>query len=158
MSSRLVAGLAGALLCALVAGCGGASKPRLTPNQYRAQLVVVARNAVKAQADVAAGLRAKSVAELRSRLTRFADAEKKLGDEVAALKPPKNAEAANATLASGEHHAADAIGSLVSKLSGATSVPAALGIVGKDQGNAKAGREVGRAVATLRKLGYTPGS
>ena len=144
------------LLVALVAGCGGSS--RLSPSVYRARLATIGREATSVQAAVEQGLHAKSVAELRRRLSSFAGATQKLGDEVAALKPPKNAEAANALLARGEHDTAGATRAVLPHLAKLKSVKAALRLLNKSQGNAKGSRELDQALAELKKLGYTKGS
>jgi hypothetical protein len=153
---HLVGGIALLLLLALVAGCGGSS--RLSPSAYRAQLVTIGREANKAQTQVEKGLHAKSVAEIRTRLSTFANAAQKLGDEVAALKPPNNAEAANALLARGEHDTANATRTVLPQLATLKSVKAALSVLNKSQSNAKDGRELDQALAELKKMGYTNGS
>src|SRR5438477_6445815 len=106
----LYAATALVLIGVLVAGCGGSS--RLSASAYRARLATIAKQADAVQTGVEKALNAKSVAELRKRLTLFAAAEDRLGDEVGKLKPPKNAEAANAELARGEHDIAAAVRSL----------------------------------------------
>ena len=140
----------------VVAGCGGSS--RLSPDAYRVKLAAIGHEANQAQAQVEKGLQAKSLAELQARLTTFAGAEQKLGDEVAALKPPKNAEAANALLARGEHDTASATRAVLPQLAKLTSVKAALSVLNKSQGNAKGGHELDQALAELKKLGYATGS
>jgi hypothetical protein len=89
----------------LLAGCGGSSS-RLSAGAYRAELAKIKQQSNSAQAQVAQGLQAKTVAELRQRLDAFAAASQRIGDEVAKLKAPKNAEAANAELAQGERETA----------------------------------------------------
>ena len=153
---QLVGGIALLLLLALVAGCGGSS--RLSPSAYRAKLAALGREANTAQAQVEKGLHAKSVAEIQKRLSIFADAAHKMGDEVAALKPPKNAETANALLARGEHDTASATRAVLPGLAKLKSVKAALSFLNKSQGNAKGGRELDQALAELKKMGYTRGS
>ena len=153
---HLVGGMALLLLLALVAGCGGSS--RLSPSAYRAKLATIGREANKAQAQVEKGLHATSVAEIRTRLSTFANAAQKLGDQVAALKPPKNAEAANALLARGEHDTASATRAVLPQLAKLKNVKAALSFLNKSQGNAKGGRELDQALAELKKMGYTKGS
>lgn len=153
---HLVGGIALLLLLALVAGCGGSS--RLSPSAYRTKLAAIGREAKQAQAQVEQGLHAKSVAELRTRLSSFASAAQKLGDEVAALKPPKNAEAANILLARSEHDTASATRAVLPQLAKLKSVKAALRLLNKSQGNAKGGRELDQALTELKKLGYAKGS
>ena len=144
------------LLVGLVAGCGGSA--RLSPNAYRARLATIGREANGAEAGVERGLHAKTVVELRQRLGSFARAAQKLGDEVGALKPPKNAETANALLARGEHDTASATRAVLPHLAKLKSVKAALSLLNKSQGNAKGGSELDEALAELKKLGYTKGS
>jgi hypothetical protein len=153
---HLLGGIALLLLLAVVAGCGGSS--RLSPSAYRAKLAAIGREANTAQAQVEKGLHAKSVAEIRTRLSTFANATQKLGDEVAALKPPKNAEAANALLARGERDTASATRAVLPRLAKLNSVKAALSLLNKAQGNAKGGGELDQALAELKKLGYAKGS
>ena len=153
---HLVGGIALLLLLALVAGCGGSS--RLSPSAYRAKLATIGREANTAQTQVEKGLRAKSVAEIRTLLSNFADTVQNLGDEVAALKPPKNAEAANTLLARGEHDTATATRAVLPQLAKLKNVKAALSFLNKSQGNAKGGRELDQALAELKKMGYTKGS
>jgi hypothetical protein len=152
----LVGGIAPLLLLALVAGCGDSS--RLSPSAYRTKLATIGREANTAQTQVEKGLQAKSVAEIRTRLSTFANAAQKLGDEVAALKPPKNAEAANALLAQGEHDTANATRAVLPQLAPLKSVKAALSVLNKSQGNANGGRELDQALTELKKMGYANGS
>ncbi len=153
---HLVGAIALLLLLALVAGCGGSS--RLSSSAYRAKLAAIGRDANTAQGQVEKGLHAKSVAEIRTRLSTFANTAQKLGDEVAALKPPKNAQAANALLAQGEHDTASATRAVLPQLAKLKSVKAALSLLNKSQGNAKGGRELDQALTELKKMGYTNGS
>jgi hypothetical protein len=155
-SRSLVAGMALALVCALLAGCGGSG--RLSRSAYRARLATIAKEADKAQADVEKGLTAKSLAELRARLKAFVTAEGRLGDEVSRLKPPKDAEAANAELARGEHDTAAAVRSALPQLATFTSPKAAIAFLSKGLAQPKGGHEVDHALAQLKKLGYTEGS
>jgi len=85
----------------LLTACGGSGSDRLSASDYRAHLAIVAKESNAAQHAVEAGLQAKSVPQLVRVLTHFKAAEKPIGDEVAALKPPTNAETANASLAAG---------------------------------------------------------
>jgi hypothetical protein len=149
---------AGALVlpCALLAGCGGSG--RLSASAYRARLVELGREATTAQTEVEKGLRAKTVAELRRRLRTFADAEQRLGDEVAKLKPPKNAEPANAELARGERDLANEIRAVEPRLAKLKTVNEAVRFLNKNVGSARGGREVDHALRQLRKLGYATGS
>src|SRR5437764_7417064 len=89
-----------------VTACGGASHKTLSPTQYKAKLAALDRQDSKAHAGFDSLPHAKSVAAMRSGLTMFAAAEARLGDEVAALKPPAKAAAANVALAKAFHDTA----------------------------------------------------
>ncbi|TMM13055.1 MAG: hypothetical protein E6F98_06985 [Actinobacteria bacterium] len=85
----------------LVSACG--SSGRLSVSEYRAHLRTVAKESDAAQHAVENGFRATSVPQLVKVLTVFGTAQKRIGDEVAALMPPKDADGANAELATGLH-------------------------------------------------------
>ena len=153
---KLRALVALALLCALVAACGGGSK-RLSQSDYRARVAALADESSRAQANAQQALQATSVGDLQSRLRQFADAEDRIGDKVGRLKPPKNAEAANAELARGFHDTASEIRDAVQGLSKFSTPVAAIGSL-RSLGNANGGREIDDALAKLKKLGYTKGS
>lgn len=144
------------LLGVVAAGCGSAS--RLSPSAYRARLAAVAKEADKAQHSVEQALQAKTPAEIRTRLTAFAAADDRIGDELGALKPPKDAEAANAALAQAEHNTASAVRSVLPRLARAKTAKAAIGLLQHDQQAAKAGQQLDAALSRLHKLGYTQGS
>jgi CheY-like chemotaxis protein len=93
---------------------------------YKTRLATIAKEANKAQHDVEQGLQAKTVGELHSRLAAFAVGDQKLGDEVAALKPPKDAEQANAALAKAEHDNAAAVRALLPRVAKARTPKAAV--------------------------------
>ena len=143
-------------LALVLAACGGSS--RLSASAYRTELAKIGKQANEAQAQVEKGLSAKSVAELRARLSAFANADDRLGDEVSRLKPPKNAQAANAELARGEHDTASATRSAVAKVAKMKNVKEALGFLNRSLGNANGAHELDHALSELRKLGYAKGS
>jgi hypothetical protein len=145
-----------ALSGVLVSGCGGSG--RLSPSDYRTRLSTIGKEAGRAQRDVEKGLSAKTVEELRRRLSAFAAASKRLGDEVAKLEPPKNAEAANAELARGERDLAGDVRAVDPQLAKLKSVKSALAFLGRHLRSTKGAREVDHALRQLRKLGYTRGS
>jgi hypothetical protein len=149
--------LAAALAAALLAGCGGGSG-RLSKSDYRAKLATLSREADRAQSDVEKGLRAKSVRELHARLIAFAAASRRLGDEAAKLKPPKDAEAANGELVRGEHDTAQATRAAAAAITKLRTPRAAIAYLQTSLGNAKGAHELDDALAKLKKLGYTKGS
>src|SRR5438874_13559192 len=91
----------------LASACGGSG--RLSASDYRAHLQTIARESDAAQHAVEKGFQATSVPQLVKVLSVFGAAEKRIGDEVAALKPPKDAEAANTELAQGQHDTASEV-------------------------------------------------
>lgn len=90
-------------------------------------------------------------------LRRYGAAEDRIGNEVSKLKAPKNADAANAELARGEHDDAAEIHALLPKLAMFKTVQQAFGYLQKI-GHTKGGQEQDEAIAKLKKLGYTTGS
>jgi hypothetical protein len=138
----------------LVAGCGGGDGGRLSADEYRTQLAAIGKEATKAEAEVAKGLHAKTLGELRDQLDKFAAMEEHIADEVDALKPPKDADAANHELAQGEHELAGELHAILPKVAKATSVKAALALVNHDAVAAAAGQKVDHALTQLKGLGY----
>lgn len=158
MASRnLFAVTALALVCGLLPGCGGGSS-RLSRGAYRARLATLAKEANKVQTDLEKARQAKSVSEIEARLKAFASADDRLGDEVSRLKPPKDAEAANAELARGEHDLAAAVRSVLPRVAKFTSPKAAIAFLSTSLGNVKGAHELDEALGQLKKLGYTTGS
>jgi hypothetical protein len=155
-SRNLAAVTALALVCSLLAGCGGSS--RLSRSANRARLATLGKEANKVQADVEKAFEAKSVAEIEMRLKSFAAADDRLGDEVSRLRPPKDAEAANAELARGEHDTSASVRAVLPRVAKFSSPKAAIAFLNSTVGNAKGGHELDQALSQLRKLGYTTGS
>lgn len=86
-------------------------------------------------------------------LTSFASVERRIGDEVAGLKSPKNAEAANMELASGFHDAAAEVQTFVPRVEKVPTAKAAISFLQKTA-QTKGGRELDDALASLKRLGY----
>jgi hypothetical protein len=135
----------------LVSACGGSS--RLSASAYRAHLATVAKESDTAQHNVEKGFQATSVAQLAKLLVRFAAAEKRIGDEVAGLKAPKDAVAANTELANGLHDTASEAEAIAPKVEKMPSAKAAIAFLQKSA-QTKGGRELDDALAKLKKLGY----
>jgi len=148
--------LALALLCPLAAACGGSSRP--SAGAYRAKLATIATEADKAQHNVEQALQARTVATIHARLSAFAAADERLGDQIDALKPPTDAEQANTALANAEHDMADTVRSLLPRIAQARTAKAALTLLQNDKQAAKTGQELDAALSQLKKLGYTKGS
>jgi hypothetical protein len=140
----------------LLAACGGGS--RLSQDAYRTKLAQVKQEAASAQASVAKGLQAKTLAELRGRLDAFAESTQRIGDEVANFKPPQNAEAANTELADGLHETARATRDASKQITSLHTPREAIGYLEHSALNKKGARQVDEALTKLRQLGYTSGS
>lgn len=158
MTRRPLAAIVLVSSCAiLVAGCGGGSS-RLSAADYKARLATLSSEANQAQAAVDKALSAKTVVDVEAGVSAFADDEDKLGDEVAKIKAPKDADAANARLAKGLHDLASEIRAALPDLSKQTSTKAAIAFLDKNLNSAPGARGVDEALAELKKLGYTTGS
>ena len=134
-----------------VSACGGSG--RLSGSDYRAHLETLGKEADAAQGAVEKGFQATSVPQLVRVLSAFGAAEKRMGDEVAALKPPKDAETANTELANGEHDSASEVQALLPKIRQMPSAKAAIAYL-KKAPPPKGGREIDKGLADLKKLGY----
>jgi hypothetical protein len=156
---KAVALLAATLATIALSGCGGSGGGgTLSKSDYRTKLRALGHEAQQAQANVQKGLSANTVAELHARLLAFAATAQHLGDEVAALKPPKDAEAANAELANGEHDSARAVRAAAAAIQNSKTPAAALAYLQKSLSNAKGAHELDEALTKLKNLGYTTGS
>ena len=140
----------------LLTACGGGS--RLSQSAYRTKLAQVKQEAASAQASVALGLQAKTLAELRGRLDAFAESTQRISDEVAKLKPPQNAEAANTELADGLHETARATRDASKAVAGLHTPREAITYLEQSPLNKKGARQVDEALTRLKQLGYTSGS
>jgi hypothetical protein len=107
----------------LVSACGGSGgggsssgSNQLSASAYKAHLQTIGKESNKAQHAVEKGFRATSVPQLVTVLTAFGAAEKRIGDQVAAFKPPTNAEAANTELAQGEQDSAAEVQAILPKI------------------------------------------
>jgi len=154
------------LVVLLLAACGSSGgsnstttqQPRLSAAAYGNRITQIGKEASAAQALVAKGLHAKTVAELSQRVGRFAADTQRIGDEVAKLNPPKNAEAANTQLAQGLHDIATATKAASVKLAKMKTVQAAVQYLEHSSAAQKGSNEVTGALTTLDQLGYSGGS
>ena len=153
-----IAAVAVLLLAACGGGGGGGSTTQLSPTAYRAAIAKVKTEAAKAQSDVGQGLHAKTPEQLKQRVDAFAAATQRIGDEVADLKPPQNADAANTQLAHGLHDIAAATRAASTKIATMKSTQAAIAYLEHARGPVQGSHEVVGALAKLQKLGYTTGS
>jgi hypothetical protein len=145
-----------------VGGCGGggsgsSTTSRLSKAAYRSQLAKISKQADAAHGAIEkGGPSATKVSQVQALLRRYAAAEARIGNEVAKLKAPADAEAANAELARGERDDAAEIRALLPKLSKYKTVQQAFGFLQK-LGHTKGGQEQDEALGKLKKLGYTSG-
>jgi hypothetical protein len=153
---RGVALCSAAFAVLLLAACGGGS--RLSQDAYRTKLAQLKQEAASAQASVAKGLQAKTLAELRGRLDAFAETTQRIGDEVAKLEPPANAEAANTELAAGLHETARATRDASKQITGLHTPREAISYLEHSPLNKKGAHQVDEALTRLKQLGYTSGS
>jgi hypothetical protein len=155
MRRLLVPTLIALCLAAVLAACGG--EERLSPADYQAKLASLDRREGRAHAEAEKALIATSVAEIRRRMSRFAADQQDLGDVVADLNPPKDAEAANDQLARGARQLAAEIRAAVRALSSADSAKAAVAILNRRLSGARGARQLDAALAALKKKGYVQG-
>lgn len=153
---RTLAALLAVLSVCALAACGGGG--RLSKSDYRNKITTLSREAGAAQNDVGKALQAKTVGEITQRLRTFAKAERKLADEFAALKPPKEAASANALLAKGLRDLGKQVDSVVPKLSKFSKPKDALAFLNGNPNLASGGREINKALTELSALGLTSGS
>ena len=140
-----------------LAACGGGSSSRLSAADYRARITKISQEASTAESHVALGLRAQTLAELRQRLDAFSADTQRIGDEVAKLKPPQNAAAANAELAQGMHETARATHKVSAVVARLHTPREAITYLESNPANNKGAHEVNDALAKLQKLGYASG-
>jgi hypothetical protein len=137
--------------------CGDSGSKRLSAGAYRGHLAAFERedNAVHAPMDKLP--RARSVAEIRAGLGAFAAGEQKIGDQVAALRPPADAARANAQLAKGFHDTATELKALLPRLAAAKTPKDAFKVMAALGPSTRGGRELDTALGRLKKLGYAHG-
>jgi len=151
----------------LLAACGGSggggtsgttsSGTQLSAAQYRTHIAKIKVEAASAQAHVGTGLQAKTPAQLEQTVDAFATATQRIGDEVAQLNPPSNAEAANAELAQGLHDISAATRAAAGKIAKLKTAQAGISYLEHSKGPVKCSHEVSNALAKLKQLGYTTG-
>lgn len=153
MPARLLTVAFALVGCLALVACGG--EDRLSADEYRAEFTKLGKQADKAHADVEKAFKAKSVEEIRTRMAHFADYRQGLGDTVADLEPPKDAEDANTRLADGAHQVADEIRATLPLLADAKTPEAAIKLLNQRLGKSKGTQKLDAALSELKKLGYT---
>jgi hypothetical protein len=139
-----------------LSACGGGGG-RLSASDYKKQLAALDRQDTKVHASVDNLPHAKSVAQMKAGLAAFAAGEQRIGAQVAALKPPKDAAAANAQLAKGFTDSASEMKHVLTALQPAKTPQQALQIIGRMGSTTKGGKELDSALTQLKKLGYAKG-
>jgi hypothetical protein len=163
---RLITVLAVLATVGLLAACGdgggnksngggaGKASERLSVAEYKAKLAELDKRETKVHAEAEKALKATDVDEIKSRLEAFAADQEKLGDDLDALKPPANAEAANAQVARGARLLATEVQAIVDTLSPNMTPKLALLVVENGLGRAKGSAELDAGLKALSKLGY----
>jgi cell pole-organizing protein PopZ len=145
---------------ATFAGCGGGKsddeKAQVVRN-YTTSITVLGTRENKVRLEAQKVLKAKTLAEVKASVTKFAQAEQQLGDAVARLKPPKDAEAANERLAKGAHDLAAELRSLLAELGTGANPRDAVALVVRRLATAKGTREIDAALSDLRDRSYAQG-
>jgi hypothetical protein len=164
VSTRLTTALAVLAAAVLLAACGadesgagdGGNKGsgRLSVAAYKAELAKLDERETKVHAEAEKALKAGSVEEIKSRLEAFAADQEKLGDDLDALNPPANAEAANARVARGARLLATEVQAIVDTLTPNMTPKLALLVVENGLGRAKGSAELDAGLKALSKLGY----
>jgi hypothetical protein len=136
-----------------LAACGGSD--RLSAKDYRTRLDALVVDEHQGHVDAALKKlrKAKTGAAIRHDLVTLGREHERFADEVAKLKPPKDAENANDLLARGARHLTLQISEIASELPVSKSPRAATkGLDALSHGTGVA--EETRALSQLKKLGY----
>jgi hypothetical protein len=156
----LIAAIAGLAL----ASCGSSNDTsstattQLTPQQYKSFLRQLAQREDQAHTTLEQSLHGESVAQLKNALIAYAEDQESVADELSSVKPPQDAEAAQAQLEQASTDTAAAVHGVIAKVAAAKSVKVALREIQSDESAQQAGQETDAALAQLQKLGYTKGS
>ena len=139
-----------------VAACGGSgSDAQLSQSAYKSKLAAILNQVGTAHSGLARGAsQSTKISQVQAVLLHYARTEEQIGNELSKLKPPANAEAANAQLAQGLHDESAQIRVLVPGLAKYKTVRDAFAYL-QTVGHTKGGREQVAAFAKLKKLGYT---
>ena len=141
---------------ALSTGLASGPGPRLSASEYTAQFLTIAQQ--KRDAEKKLGLdstpTAKTAKALSSQLEGFSASLTRIGNEFAALRPPRDAEAANRAVAQAQRDQATAIRAMLPRISKAKTVKAAITVFATDKAYIKGERKQDAALKQLRKLGY----
>jgi cytochrome c556 len=154
--------IAAGLMSLLLAACGSSGNNTAptapTARNYTQLLATLSKRENGIQSAVQSGLHTTKVSQLQQTLSTYADQQEKVASELSSAKPPSNAQAANSALAKGLNDSVAAVRSVLPRVGKASSVKAAVAILGSDKAAVQAGKEIDAALAELKSLGYTPGS
>ena len=135
-----------------VVACGGTE--RLSKQQYRARLHAIDARVGRAEgAAEAAFAPGGSLNQARRAILTWADTEEQAGDELARVRPPKDAEAANRSLSTAEKQFAAALRKAAGALKG-TPLAAGPKILEREMRNSPGPAGLDHAITQLKALGY----
>lgn len=137
------------------AGCAGTD--RLSAQEYRARLQATDTQVGRAEKAAQAAFASDgSLKRLRRAILSWADAEAQAGTELAAVRPPKDAEEANRSLSAAEKHFGAALRKAAAALKGVRLAHAPT-ILEREMGSSPAAAQLDHALARLKALGYAHG-
>jgi mannose-1-phosphate guanylyltransferase len=151
------------MACVVLAACGSSNNSSstatpLTPQQYKQFLRRLSQREDRAHVGLEQSLHGKGVPQLKQALITYASDQESVASELSAVKPPQNAQAAQAQLEKASRDTAVAIHAVIPKVAQANSLQAALLVIQSAKGAQRAGQETDAALAQLQKLGYTKAS
>src|SRR5690349_10315506 len=118
-----------AAVALLAAACGGSRQ--LSASDYREHLSTIANQSNAAQHAVEKGFRSTSLQQLVKVLTVFGSSERRIGEEVVALKAPEDAASANTELAKGQQDTASELQALLPRIKKMPNAKAAIAFLSK---------------------------
>ena len=150
---RLTAALAVGAVAALAAGCGGGSS-RLSKAQYEQRVQADGKALTEVTSAISANLT--SIAQLKTAVANARTALKKAANDLESLKPPVEAEAANAAFVKALREIETDLGAIADAVSKG-DMATVMAAVGK-LGSSPAVKSAETAAAQLKKLGYQLGA
>lgn len=139
----------------MAAGCNGTD--RLSRQEYGARLQAIDAQVGGAEEAAQAAFASGSSLERLTRAIRsWADAEEQAGNELAAVRPPRDAEEANRSLSAAEKHFAAELRKAAAALKG-VRIADAPAILEREMGSSPAAAQLDHAIARLKALGYAHG-
>jgi hypothetical protein len=140
------------LLAVVLSGCGSG---RVSDDDYRLQISSIDQDLTSgAQAVQTAAGAHNTLARLQATLGRFEETQRRIAEGLAAVKPPKRAEAAHALLIRGARDFEAEIHTTRKKLRSVSTHREALRLLQRELQNPQGVRELGRAFRELHRLGY----